>query len=380
MRMYFHTSNDKIFSLITYLLVIQAISTHGYFLEDIPSVFPSRLKPPGLQSANKAWWAKEITPDFHVCGRLSDRQIKYAAEAGFKSILSLFTYPAGDPPGSFGGDYLPVTVAEKVLVEQVAGLQFTALLDPMDEWSSVEAIQKFTAVAPTLKKPALLHCDRGYTIAYVALLYMANQTRHNPVFEPKIRLKEFFDITASMGLDFFSRIPFEVLSEVTGIKCPKLDDKSVPRANFEPEDWLDYWFAHPVFKNWFIAGQITKSHVEPLKEFGYRSVVNIRPGTTYKGKPSQGEVNLLNIKPDTGTYGTYTKEFRQTETRLKQTLIDATRPNSYISDSSEINYETINEAEFGDTIGYNENLEREAFNGSGVEYYHMPLDGEKFIV
>lgn len=333
-------------------------------LGDVPSVFPSRLIPPGLNSQEKAWWAKEITPEFHVCGRLSDRQIKYASEAGFKSILSLFTYPAGDPPGSFGGDYLPVTVAEKVLVEEVAQLQFVALLEPMDEWASVEAIEKFTAIVPHLKKPSLLHCDRGYTIAFVALLYMANQTIHNSEFEPKIRSKEFYEISASMGLDFLSRIPMEVVSEVTGEPIPDLNDPSLPRPIFKNDEWLDYWFAHPVHTNWFVAGQIMKSHLSPLKEFGYKSVVNLRTD-------NQDEVNLLNIKDHTSTG----KLPRQSDERLLETRINPTRPNSYISETAGKNYESINGHEFGDHNGYNEELERDAFKDSGLDYYHVPLRG-----
>ncbi|XP_005090861.1 uncharacterized protein LOC101857383 isoform X2 [Aplysia californica] len=359
-----------------WFLLIQAVFINSQSLKDIPSVFPHRLNSPGLNAQKKVWWAKEITPDFHVCGRLSDRQIKYAADAGFKSVLSLFTYPAGDPPGSFGGDYLPVTVAEKVIVEEVAGLQFIALLEPMDEWASVEAVEKFTAIEPTLKKPALLHCDRGYTIAFVTLLYMANQTRYNPDFQPKIRSKEFYEITASMGLDFLQRIPMETVSEITGEPIPDINDKSLPRANFEPEDWLDYWFAHPVYKNWFVAGQITKSHLSPLEEFGYKSVVNIREGMTYKGKPSQEEVNLLNIRDRTGTYGDAQTAPRQSEERLKETLINEHFSNSFISEKSTKNYENINEDEFGDIIGYNEDIEKKAFEDSGLKYYHIPLDNK----
>lgn len=110
------------------------------------SVFPDRTKPPGLKAARKSWWAKEITPDLHVSGRLTERQIKYAADAGFKSILSLFTYPDSEPRQTFGGDNLPNTAESRKIVEDVADMKFINLLDPMDEWASIEAVEKLSKV------------------------------------------------------------------------------------------------------------------------------------------------------------------------------------------------------------------------------------------
>ena len=120
------------------------------------SVFPDRKKPPGLKATRKCWWAKEITPDFHVSGRLTERQIKYAADAGFKSILSLFTYPDNEPRQTFGGDILPNTKEAKKIVENIAGLKYVNLLDPMDEWASVEAVEKMTQVRDIEKKISFL--------------------------------------------------------------------------------------------------------------------------------------------------------------------------------------------------------------------------------
>ena len=59
---------------------------------------------PGLKAPKKLWWAKEITPDLHVAGGLTELQIKHANDAGFKSIISLFI---DKNTGDFGGEYLP---------------------------------------------------------------------------------------------------------------------------------------------------------------------------------------------------------------------------------------------------------------------------------
>ena len=134
---------DKIIFICLNLALVTVVLT-----EDKPAstVFPDRTNAPGLKAPRKCWWAKEITPDLHVSGRLTERQIKYAADAGFKTILSLFTYPDSEPKQTFGGDSLPSTTESKKIVEDIAGMKFINLLDPMDEWASVEAVEKLTKV------------------------------------------------------------------------------------------------------------------------------------------------------------------------------------------------------------------------------------------
>ncbi|KAH9490632.1 hypothetical protein Btru_052197 [Bulinus truncatus] len=348
------------------------ISSHIKYYH-FPLVFPNKLNFPGLHSPRKVWWAKEISPDFHICGRMSERQIKYAAEAGFKSIISLFTYPTEDLETSFGGAHLPNTEEERNIAELAAGLQFFAVLDPLDEWASTEAVRKFTSVADHLKKPALLHCDRGYTITFVVLLYLANQTKNNASFETKIHARDFFHITASMGFDFFYRIPLEVVSEITGEPLVHTNDPELPRPDFHPKEWLDYWLGQPVYYNWFIAGQIYKSHIKLFEEFEYKSIINLRAGLTHRGKASQEEVNLLNIDSSTSTYGDFNTPPRQSDECLKKTRLNPNLPNSYISNTSDVNYERKNEEEFGDDIGYNAEFEKTAFENLHVKYYHLPF-------
>jgi protein tyrosine phosphatase (PTP) superfamily phosphohydrolase (DUF442 family) len=57
-----------------------------------------------------------------------------------------------------------------------------------------------------------------------------------------------------------------------------------------PEKWEEYWVAHPVYKNWFITGQITKSHVPVMEGVGFQHFINLRSGIILDGKPSQEEV------------------------------------------------------------------------------------------
>lgn len=324
-------------------------------------------KVPGLESPAKLWWAKEITPDFHVAGRLTERQIKYAAEGGFRSIVSLFTYETDDA-GSFGGEYLP-TSAEAWATSHLAGLQYVALLGQNDDWASVEAVEKLAAVLPVLNRPILLHCDRGYTITFVTLMYMANQTRYNPDYEPKIYSDNFYRITAAMGLDFTDPDVRAVVANITGEKIVE----NPPRHNCEPDEWLDFWLAHPISRLWFAAGQIRQCDIKMLEAVGFKVVINMRLGNTNNGKPSQEPVTLLNVKDGIPTYGNQTTPPRQDLATLEKTKIHRHQSTEYIGGKSKLNFEVENPSEFGDDIGYNEEQERKVFEKSSLKYYHIPI-------
>ncbi|XP_045165415.2 uncharacterized protein LOC123529244 [Mercenaria mercenaria] len=326
-----------------------------------------KRNPPGFNSPSKVWWAKEVTPDFHVAGRLTERQIKYASEAGFGSILSLFIYETDDY-GSFGGEYLP-TSAEAWAAAHKAGLQYVALIGANDDWGSVDTILKFSDVLPNLRRPILLHCDRGYTITFVTLMYMANQTRYNSSYEPKIYSEDFYKITAAMGLDFTHDDLKEVVANITGEEIVE----NPPKHNCQPEEWLDFWLAHPVSKNWYVAGQIRQCDVKALEATGFKAVVNMRLGLTHNGKPSQEPITLLNIKEGSTTYGNGTTPPRQDLNTLEKNKINRHHSSDYIGEKSTINYEIENPSEFGDDIGYNEQFEKDIVEKSSLKYYHIPI-------
>lgn len=319
---------------------------------------------PGLKSSKKLWWAKEITPDIHVAGRLTERQLLYATDAGFNSVVSLYHYSDSK---RFGSEYLPDT-KEAETIARIAGLQHVTLLDEGDkDWASIEAVVRLTALMPTLKPPVLLHCNRAYTITFVTLMYMANATRFDPEFEPKVYSDTFYRLTAMMGTDFTMSFTREVVAEITGE-----DEVERPiKPNADPYEWYDFWPAHPVYKNWYTAGQIRKGHLPILEHINF-TVINMRQDVSTDGKPTKEMVTLINVKDGTPTYDANGNVDRQSPKRLAESII-APRDNRFISTESEVNYESRNSGEFGDEEGFNEDMEKAAFDNTCLKYVHLPI-------
>ncbi|XP_061181547.1 uncharacterized protein LOC133190094 [Saccostrea echinata] len=314
----------------------------------------------GLKSPKNLWWAKQVTPEYYVAGRLSRRQIQYASEGGFKSVVSLFTYK-DKKNCCLGVDYLPSTTEMDSYAKE-AGLHFRTVLYSSKVSSAVQSVSDLEESLKNLPKPALLFSDRGYSMTFTLLMYLLkSQINTDFTVENAVAVSEL------LGMDFSLKCTNRVLCNVTGenIDFPKLDSL--------PKQWLSYWLATPVYKNWFIAGQILDSHIPLIKQAGFKSVVNLRAGTTHKGKPSQETVTLLNIKDGSRTYGDDTLGPRQSLETLRQQIIDPSKDNSYVSPNSSQNFATTNRAEFGDLIGYNEEIEKLSFRKAGFPYYHVPV-------
>lgn len=174
---------------------------------------------------------------------------------------------------------------------------------------------------------------------------------------------------AVMGMEFTTQTSKSVVAEITGE--PIVENPIKP--NVIPNNWLGYWFAHPVYKNWFTAGQIRRGHLKEIQDAGFKSVINMRQGITHNGNLSQEAITLINIQENTPTYDDNYKPLRQLDTTLKTLVLDSTRDNAYISPTSTVNYESRNVGEYGDDVGFNEELESKDFKNSNLKYYHLPL-------
>ncbi|GFR67166.1 beta-lactamase hydrolase-family protein [Elysia marginata] len=231
------------------------------------------------------------------------------------------------------------------------------------------AIERMRDVYPKIELPALFHCERGVAVTMHILLYYAME-HQKPV--PQIDNQRFYQLTKKHRLDFvelFAPWTEKTVEEVFGKPKPSLATKpavSIPM-------WFDYWQAHPVRDNWFIAGQIASVDLPVIKATGFRTVLNIRQGLTHKEKPAQENAELINIKSDTPTFDSDGNPLRQRKETLENLIIDKNKKIEYVSLDSLSKYESKNTDEFGDPIGYNERLERNAVAAVGIDYTHLPL-------
>lgn len=315
--------------------------------------------PPGLNSGLKLWWTKQVTPEYYVAGRLSRRQLQYAAEGGFKSVVSLFTYE-NDKDCCLGMDYLPAT-SKMATIAKESGLQFRTVMDSAGTLpSSADSVSQLKQALNNIPTPVLVLSDRGYSATFTLFMYLLN-------YDKNFTMDRAAAISHVLGMDLSMKCTNQKLCKVTGenVEFSKLDNL--------PKQWLNYWHAIPVYKNWFVAGQILESHIPRIMQAGFKSVVNLRAGTTHKGKPAQEKVTLMNIADNSKTYGDENLGPRQSIDALKQKILDPLKENSYVSPNSSHNFATSNPEEFGDLIGYNEDLEKLAFRKAGFPYYHLPV-------
>ncbi|XP_012943272.1 uncharacterized protein LOC101857383 isoform X1 [Aplysia californica] len=348
----------------------------AYCLPDLlDTVYSSSFGMPQF-SPRKMWFARKLYHQLHFGGQLSDRQIKYAADSGFKSVVSIFEHDATFD--NLGKQLTPSSEEERRLVEDVAGMKYFELLPKGQggDWFKVSSVEKMTRVYEQLEFPALLHCQRGVSVVFLTLMYYANQTIHDPNFEPKVDIRSFYSITRKLGLDFLStfKVATQTVEMITGEEVPEsARSPSVSLAN-----WFNFWPGFPVYNNWFITGQINANMVSQIKAQGFVTVVNVRKNvTTELGKPSQESVELINIISGTPTYGNSTFPSRQSPSGLQRSIIDQSRPEDYVSSSAAANYESSNAEEFGDSVGYNQERERTAVIAAGLEYKNLPLDKMK---
>ncbi len=329
----------------------------------------SAVEPP----SPKAWWTKKMSPDLYTAGRMTESQIKYASEAGFRSLISMFTH---ETASSQGEERIPTTEEEEDIATRLSGMYYNTILGPDDDYflyAELETIEKVTSILAKAPKPVLFHCMVSFTATFASLAYLANQTANDPEFQPAVDSDEFYRLAAGHGHLYVLPAARETISIITGEPV----EENPPAPDITAPGWANvYWLLKPVIKNWYIAGQIRENYATNMAGL-LDTIINARlqASTVPEGEPSQEEVTLLNIEDDTGTYE---GGGRQSDERLLETRIDPEKPNEYVDPESDVNYVSRNFLEFGDDIGYNETIERMSIADTGLGYYSTPI-GEYLV-
>ena len=221
--------------------------------------------------ARKTWWTKRVASDsFHASGRLTERQIKYVAEAGFKTIVSLDTYDSymGNV-SAVGGSYLPSTSQSRTIAIDLAGIDFETILESGDkEWKSHATVRKLHMIMRKSIKPLLLFSNDSYAATFLLLAHYANATSStdNQSGEPSTSAHDVFRISAEMGFEFGKD---EVLMALIANLTDSPTLVNYPKPDTSSGDWYThYWMMKPVYNNVFISGQMQYDHLTSIYSAG----------------------------------------------------------------------------------------------------------------
>lgn len=215
----------------------------------------------------KTWWAKRISSDLYTAGRLTERQIKYAADVGFGTIISLVDFTDSY---NMEADRVLSTTHSKDFVEKVVGMTYEVLVQSDAEVPTKAAVDRLTVLMAKVPKPVVLHCVAGLKSSVIALLYL-----HQTI---GLSSREIYSRGAQLGYPFASKIKYvDLITAITGE--PLMADPPMPDGTLH--DWMhDYWLIKPVYKNWYITGQIQSNYVSDLASMGIDIVINCRQRAT----------------------------------------------------------------------------------------------------
>ena len=164
----------------------------------------------------KTWWAKKIADDFYTAGRLSARQVKYAIEDGFKTIVGNFNYTEH---GDYGGEVLPTTKEIERIIKLAPPTVFVGGVSGQRNgpWAKIDNIYAFSDLIKNKPKPILFYSDSAYSSTFITLCHLAVESKKNLRFNPRVNSTTFYQIAARHGFDYSSESNLRrLVSQVSG--------------------------------------------------------------------------------------------------------------------------------------------------------------------
>mmetsp|Transcript_11137 Transcript_11137/g.18190 ORF Transcript_11137/g.18190 Transcript_11137/m.18190 type:complete len:387 (-) Transcript_11137:945-2105(-) len=264
---------------------------------------------------------KRLAPSIYTGGKLTERQVEYLAEAGFKSIL--ITLPQDEPLDSFNGMAGPFPSSAQE-AEIAAKLGMTAVA--METQMTVESAMAVSDAILAMQKPIYVHCGVGWGASLFAELHLF-RTGVTPA-------EEVFTNSLTLGWDYQANADAVALvNAFTQINPPAtVQDPILELTLAEGEDsYKSYYWSHRVGNDsWYNIGQVLESHVDTIAAAGYKTVISFR---------NNGEATQrTSSDPATGA---------------------------------------VDNGEFSDADGnYNVTAEQEAFTAVGVQFLNLPVTGD----
>ena len=178
-----------------------------------------------------------------MTGRLTENQIKYAKESGYKSLISLFSMKDRDHIGPGELDPQPSTSETENLCTEI-GLQFAGVLtSDQDEsdWATESTLWKFSQEFESLPKPLILYDHNGYASAFIGLLYYLNRSSDASA-ELQLDVSSFFKIASILGYPYLENQTLtDLVLKIANV--PTLPD-NLPKPELSKPDWYtlkDAW-------------------------------------------------------------------------------------------------------------------------------------------
>jgi protein tyrosine phosphatase (PTP) superfamily phosphohydrolase (DUF442 family) len=228
---------------------------------------------------------------------VTERQLQYLAEAGFKSILS--TQPQPEPLDSFNNITGPFPSSQQE-IDIAARLGMTGVV--LDTKYSPESAQQVSDAILTLEKPVYVHCGMGY----VATLFTELHLFHSAVTPSE----ELFPDSLTLGWDFQTNADaVSLVNDVTLLDPPAA--VTAPAINLLLAEggasYSSYYWSHRVGSDsWYNTGQVLESHVVAIAQAGYRTVISFRGDGESTGRlasdPQQGAVDNGEFSDASGNY------------------------------------------------------------------------------
>ena len=149
---------------------------------------------------------------------LFSRQIKYAWEDKFKSIVSLYKYTSdmGEDPDKRGLVYPSFDTANYTAA--LAGIEYTTIgLTEGDEWMNLETAQKVDVALKAAPKPVLFYDENAFASTFLLLFYLVRDTHMNGAdADVQVTVDDMMATGAYLGFDFSRPEHLSLYKDVTG--------------------------------------------------------------------------------------------------------------------------------------------------------------------
>jgi protein tyrosine phosphatase (PTP) superfamily phosphohydrolase (DUF442 family) len=226
----------------------------------------AEFNPYSLSKLNSFSKTPLITDFIQIGGRLIERHISYLAEAGFKSLLSVVSFPSNDTiyngvDGTFPSSDYEMTLAQTYgLSSKYVASSFT-----------IDSAKTISDMISKFPKPLYVHCHVGFTASlFVQLhLYLQGEALASDIYPNGLQLGYDYQNVSDV---------VTLINSLTGRNdstAPERIEQSLASGEYS---YKYYYWTHRLGSSdsWFNAGQFLDTHLGAIVTTGLKTVVSFR--------------------------------------------------------------------------------------------------------